>query len=170
MRAIGEQSLRSLTAALDQEFGQGLLMQRAGSLEQLLVFGGNSQMDPRRLGRRHVASVHTPGASGLQISDSATDVVILRIAGGPPERSSFLVFEGNQGSYSTGAAAAQILLPGPRQRDPDALPPMPFANGEPIHAPSPPIPAGNQSTDDLTTALGDQKGGRGVGDQALDVI
>jgi len=96
--------------------------------------------------------------------------VILRIAGGPPERSSYLVLEGNQGSYPTGAASAQILLAGPRQRDPNALPPMPFANGEPIHVPSPPIPAGNQSTDDLTPALGDQKGGRGAGDQALDVI
>lgn len=170
MRAIGEQSLRSLTAALDQEFSQGLLMQRASSLEQLLVFGGNSQMDSRRLGRRHVASVHTLGASGLQISDSATDVAILRIAGGLPERSGCLVLEGDQGGYPVGAASAQILLTGPSQRDPNALPPMPFANGEPIHVPSPPIPAGNQSTDDLIAALSDQKGGWVVGDQALDVI
>jgi hypothetical protein len=47
---------------------------------------------------------------------------------------------------------------------------MPFANSEPIHVPSPPIPTGNQSTDNLTTVLGDQKSGRGAGDQVLDVI
>jgi hypothetical protein len=47
---------------------------------------------------------------------------------------------------------------------------MPLANSEPIHVPSPPIPAGNQSADDLTTALGDQKGGRRAGGQALDVV
>lgn len=105
----------------------------------------------------------------LQISDSTTDVVILRIAGGLPERSSYLVVEGDQGGYPTGAASAQILLTGPRQLDPDAFPPMPLANGEPIHVPSPPIPAGNQSTDDLTTTLGDQEGGRRAGDQGLDV-
>lgn len=29
-------------------------------------------------------------------------------------------------------------------------PPMPFANSKPIHIPSPPVPAGNQRTDDLT--------------------
>lgn len=135
---------------------------------------------PRAAGRTHLeAEAREPVAgqaaagsctSGLQISDSTTDVVILRIAGGPPERSGHLVLEGNQGSYPTGAASAQILLTSPRQSDPDALPPMPFANGEPIHVPSPPVPAGNQSTDNLTTALGDQKGGRGAGDQALDVI
>lgn len=107
---------------------------------------------------------------GLQISDSTTDGLIPRIACGLPERSSYIVLEGNQGSYPTGAASAQILLTSPRQRDPDALPPMPFANGESIHVPSPPIPAGNQSTDNLTIALGDQKGSRGAGDQALDVI
>jgi hypothetical protein len=96
--------------------------------------------------------------------------VILGIAGGPPERSSHLVLEGNQGGYPTGAASAQMLLTSPRQRDPNALPSMPFANGEPIHVPSPPVPAGNQSTDNLSAALGDQQGGRGAGDQALDVI
>jgi hypothetical protein len=96
--------------------------------------------------------------------------VILPVAGGLPERSSYLVLEGNQGGYATGAALAQILLAGPRQRDTNALPPVPFAHGEPVHVPSPPIPAGNQSTDNLTIALGDQKGGRGAGDQALDVI
>jgi hypothetical protein len=63
-----------------------------------------------------------------------------------------------------------MLLTSPRQRDPNALPPMPFMNGEPIHVPSPPIPAGNQSADDLITALSDQKGGRGAGNQALDVF
>ena len=96
--------------------------------------------------------------------------MILRVAGGSPERSRCLVLEGNQGSYSTDAAFAQILLTSPRQRDPNALPPMPIANSKPVHVPSPPIPAGNQSADDLPVALGDQKGGRGAGDQALDVI
>ncbi len=109
-------------------------------------------------------------ACDLQAADSTTDVVILRIADGPPERSSDLVLEGDQGGYSTGAAAAQILLTSPRQRDPNALPPIPFANSEAIHVPSPPIPTSNQSTDNLIAALGDQKGGRGIGDQALDVI
>jgi hypothetical protein len=105
----------------------------------------------------------------LQISDPTTYVAILRIAGRSPERASRLVIEGDQGGYPTGAAFAQILLAGPRQREPDALPPMPFVNGEPVHVPPPPIPAGDQSADDLTVALGDQKGGRGAGDQALDV-
>lgn len=96
--------------------------------------------------------------------------MILRIAGGLPECPGYLVPERNQGSYPTGAASAQILLPGPRQCDPNTLPPMPFANGEPIHVPSPAIPAGNQSTDNLTAALGDQKGGGGIPNQALDII
>lgn len=47
---------------------------------------------------------------------------------------------------------------------------MPLANGEPVHVPAPSIPGGNQGTDELVVALGDQKGGRGVGDQALDVV
>jgi hypothetical protein len=96
--------------------------------------------------------------------------VVLWVAGGSPECSCCPIPEGNQGSNSTGAASAQILLTSPRKRDPNALTPVPFANSEPIHVPSPPIPACNQSADDLTTALGDQKGSRGVGDQALDVI
>ncbi|HKB50097.1 MAG TPA: hypothetical protein VKC63_01550 [Solirubrobacterales bacterium] len=96
--------------------------------------------------------------------------MILSITSGLPKRSSDVVLESDQGGYSTDATAAQILLAGPRQRDPNALSPMPFANGEPIHVPSPPIPTGNQSTDNLTTALGDQKGGWGAGDQALDII
>lgn len=96
--------------------------------------------------------------------------MILRIASGLPERSSHLVLEGNQCGYSTDATVAQILLAGSRQCDPNALPSMPFANGEPIHVPSPPVPTGNQDTDNLTTALGNQKRGRGAGDQALDVI
>ncbi len=51
-------------------------MQGAGSLEQLLVFGSNPQMDSRRLGRTHVASVHTPARGWeLQISGPATDLV-----------------------------------------------------------------------------------------------
>jgi hypothetical protein len=96
--------------------------------------------------------------------------VIPRIAGGLPERSSDIVLEGDQGGYSTDAAAMQILLAGARQRDPDALPAMPLTNGEPIHVPSPPIPGGDQSTDNLAIALSDQECGRGAGDQALDVI
>jgi hypothetical protein len=47
---------------------------------------------------------------------------------------------------------------------------MPFANGEPVHVPSPAVPAGNQRTDDLTAALSNQKGRRGISDQALDIL
>lgn len=47
---------------------------------------------------------------------------------------------------------------------------MPFANGEPIHVPPPPVPAGDQGANDLTAALGDEKSGRGIRDQPLDVI
>jgi hypothetical protein len=46
--------------------------------------------------------------------DSTTDVVVLRIAGRLPERSSYLVLEGDQGGYPKGAAAVQILLTGAR--------------------------------------------------------
>lgn len=47
---------------------------------------------------------------------------------------------------------------------------MPFANSEPIHVPSPPIPASNESTDNLIVALSNQKSGRGIRNQALDII
>jgi len=59
VRSVGQQPLRPLTATLHEEFGQRLLVQRTGLLEQLLVFGGNPEMNPCRLGRGHVASVHT---------------------------------------------------------------------------------------------------------------
>jgi hypothetical protein len=107
---------------------------------------------------------------GLQIADPTADLSILWIAGGFPERPGDVVLEGDQGSHPTDAAAAQVLLAGPRQRHPDALSSVPFADGEPVHVPSPPVPTGNQSTDDLTVALGNQKGGRGICNQALDVI
>lgn len=96
--------------------------------------------------------------------------MILGITGGLPERSSVIVLEGDQGGYPTDAAAAQIVLASPRQRNPNALPPMPFANSEPIHVPSPPVPTSNQSTDNLIAALSNQKSRRGISDQALDVI
>jgi hypothetical protein len=109
--------------------------------------------------------------SELQIADSATDLVVLGIAGGIPERSGDVVLECDQGGCSTGAASAQVLLAGPRQRDPDALPPISLANSKAIHVSSPPIPAGNQSADNLTIALGNQKGGWGtIGSQVLDAI
>jgi hypothetical protein len=92
------------------------------------------------------------------------------VAGGIPECPSRIVLDGDQGSYPAGATAAQVLLAGPRQRNPDALPPVPVANSEPIHVPSPPIPAGNQSTDNLIALLSNQKGRRGISNQALDVI
>lgn len=106
----------------------------------------------------------------LQITNPSTDLLVLGITGGLPECSSRLVLEGDQGGYPAGAASAQILLAGPGQRDPDALPPMLLTNGEPVQVSSPPIPPGDQSTDDLSVALGNQKGCRGVSDQALDVI
>ena len=96
--------------------------------------------------------------------------MILGVAGGLPECSSYVVLEGDQGGYSAGATATQMLLTGPRQRDPNALPPMPFANGEPIHVSSPSVPASNQGADNLIAALSNQKSRRGISDQALDVI
>jgi hypothetical protein len=47
---------------------------------------------------------------------------------------------------------------------------MLFVNCESVHIPSPAIPAGNQSTDDLIAALGNQEDSRGVCNQALDVL
>jgi len=78
--------------------------------------------------------------------------------------------KGNQGRNSADPATAQVLLAGPRQGDPNALSPMPFANGEPVHVPPPPVPAGDQGTDDLSVVLGNQKGARRISGQALDVI
>lgn len=108
--------------------------------------------------------------NGLQIADSTADLLILGIAGGLPERPRCVVLEGDQGGYPAGAATAQVVLAGARQGDPDALPAMPFADGEPVHVAPPPVPAGDQGADDLTVALSHQKGGRRVLDQALDVI
>jgi hypothetical protein len=111
------------------------------------------------------------GLAQLQIADSAAYLLILGIAGGIPECPGLPVVEGHQGGYATGTAAAQVLLAGPRQRDPDALSAMPVADGQPIQIPSPAVPAGNQSANDLIVALGNQKGSWGAdGDQALDVI
>lgn len=106
----------------------------------------------------------------LQIAHSTTDLPILGIPGGLPECAGHLVVEGNQCGHPTCATAAQVLLTCPRQRDPDALPPKALVNDEPVHVPPPSIPAGNQGADDLAAALSDQKGGRGISDQALDVI
>lgn len=102
--------------------------------------------------------------------NSATDLLVLQIAGGLPECAGCLVIDGDQGGYPVGAATAQVLLACPGQRYPYALPPAAFANGEPVHVPSPPIPARDQSADDLSVMLGNQEGSRGIGDQALDVI
>jgi hypothetical protein len=96
--------------------------------------------------------------------------LILGIAGGVPECPSCLVLEGDQRSYPTGAAAAEVLLTGPGQCDPDALPPTSFANSEPVHIPSPPVPTGDQGTDDLATRLSNQKAGGGISNQAFDII
>ena len=109
-------------------------------------------------------------ACGLQIADSTTDLFVPGVAGGLPERPRILIVEGDQSRHSTYTATAQVLLTGSRQREPDALPPMPFANSEPVHVPSPAIPAGNQRTDDLVAALSDQQGSRGIPDQTLDVL
>lgn len=106
----------------------------------------------------------------VEVAHSTADLLILGIAGRLPKRSSRLVLESDQRRHPAHAAAAQVLLPGPRQRNPDALPPMPFPNSEPVHISSPPVPAGNQSTDNLLAALSNQKGGRGISNQALDII
>jgi len=106
----------------------------------------------------------------LQVADAAAYLSILGIAGRLPEGSGLIVLEGNQRGYSADTAAAQILLSGPHQRDPYALPPQPVANGETVYVPSPPVPAGDQSADDLLTALGDKESRRGIGDQVLDVL
>lgn len=110
------------------------------------------------------------GRGELQVADAAADLRILGIAGGFPECLGHTVVEGDQGRNPTDTAAAQVLLSGPRQGDPDALPPMTFPNSKPVHVPSPPVPAGDQSTDDLPVVLGHQKGGRGISDQALNVV
>ena len=64
--------------------------------------------------RRPCICVRSTGSRRLQISDSATDLVVLRIAGGIPECSRCVVVEGDQRGYSTSPASAQILLAGPR--------------------------------------------------------
>jgi hypothetical protein len=107
---------------------------------------------------------------GLQIADSTTDLFVPGIAGGLPEGSSRIVPKGDQGRHSSYTATAQVLLTGPCQCDPDALPSALLANGEPVHVPAPPIPSGDQRTDDLTAALSNQKGRRGVRNQALDIL
>ena len=97
--------------------------------------------------------------------------MVLRIAGGIPERAGVRVLEGHQGRYAAGGAAAQVLLAGSRQGDPDALTAMLLANGEPVQVPPPAIPAGDQGADDLATTLRYQQGSGGIGgDQALDVL
>jgi hypothetical protein len=110
------------------------------------------------------------GARELQIADSATDLLILGVAGGLPKCSGYVVLKGDQGRHPPDTAVVQVLLAGPRQRESNPMPPMPFAHSEPIHVPPPPIPASDQSTDDLTATLGNQKGGRGISNQALDVL
>lgn len=47
---------------------------------------------------------------------------------------------------------------------------MPFVNGKPVHVPSPPIPPGDQGTDNLIAALSNQEGRRRISNQALDVV
>lgn len=109
-------------------------------------------------------------SEALQIADSPADLLVAWVAGGLPEPSCDLILEGNQCSYAMGATLAQVVLTGSGQRQPDALPPMPIADGEPIHVPSPPIPGGDQGPDYLPVPLGHQEGSRGIGDQTLDVI
>ncbi len=106
----------------------------------------------------------------LQIADSTAYLVVLRIAGRRPERRRCLILLGDEGGYAAGTALTQVLLTGPDQREPDSLPPLPRANGEPVHVPPPAIPAGNQGAYDLGPALGDQEYSRGIRDQTLDVV
>lgn len=96
--------------------------------------------------------------------------MVLGVAGGVPEGAGWLVVEGHQGGYAAGAAAAQVLLAGSRQGEADALPPVTLSNGEAVHVSSPSIPGGDQGAGDLVAALGDEEGGRGILDQAFDVI
>lgn len=107
---------------------------------------------------------------GLQVADPSADLAIQRIAGCLPEFSRDLVVEGDERGHPTGAALAQMVLAGPRQREPDSLPPAPTVDGESIHVPSPSVPGGDQRPDDLPVLLGDQQGGGGVVDEALDVF
>jgi hypothetical protein len=106
----------------------------------------------------------------LQVADSPAYLRIELIASGVPESSRDLILKGDQRGYATDATLAQIILAGPGQREPDALPPMPIANGKPIHVASPAVPGGDQGAEDLPVPFGDQENGRGPRDQALDVI
>jgi hypothetical protein len=105
----------------------------------------------------------------LQIADPATDLLIPRVARGLPEGSRLVIVKRDQGGNSAHTALAEVVLTRPRQAGPDPLPPLPLAHSEPVHVPSPPIPAGNQGADYLIAAHGNQKGSRGCIDQALDV-
>jgi hypothetical protein len=127
-----------------------------------MIAEGSSEVRRRGAAYRRLAA--------LQIADPSADRVILRIAGGLPERSSYLVLVGDQGGYSTGAAAVQVLLTCSRQRYSNALSPMRLANGEPIHISPPPVPRGNQGTEDFSTTLGYKQDSWGIDDQTLDVI
>lgn len=90
----------------------------------------------------------------LQVANAPADLSIDRVASRLPKASCHLVVEGDQGSHAMDAALAQVLLAGLRQREADALPPMPIANNESVHVASPPVPSGDQGPDDLTATLG----------------
>lgn len=114
--------------------------------------------------------MRTEPRADLQIADSPANLAIPRIAGGPPKSPSILVVESDQCGHAAGAAPSQVVLACAGQREPDAFPTMAIANGEPIHVASPSVPRSDQGADDLPIPLGDQEGGRRVGDQALNII
>jgi hypothetical protein len=47
---------------------------------------------------------------------------------------------------------------------------MSFANGKPVHVPSPSVPGGDQGADDLSVSLGHQEGSRRIGNEELDIV
>jgi hypothetical protein len=109
-------------------------------------------------------------SSPLQIAHAPTDLPILGVTRRLPKGPSYIVIEGDQSRDPVHAAAEQVLLPRPRQRDPDALTPMLLRYCEPVHVPPPPIPRSDQSTNDLAAALGNQERGRGMLDEPLNVL
>lgn len=114
--------------------------------------------------------MQSKSACESQIADPTADLFVPGIARGLPERARRLVLEGDQGRHPPCATAAQVLLAGARQRDPDALAPMALADGEPVQVPPPTVPGGDQGADDLPAALGTQEGGRGISNQVFDVV
>jgi hypothetical protein len=106
----------------------------------------------------------------LQVAHATTDLPIRGITSGLPEGAGVLVLEGDESRHPAHAAAMQVLLPRPRQREPDALAPMLLGHREPVHVAAPPIPRGDQGTDNFIVANGDQESGWRIFDEPLNII